>query len=73
MDYKKEWKLFKKEFNYRDGTFLALIGVLCIALVTKTVEHNNDSYTRVMNCFKDVIEEPKFCKEFYINYIEANE
>ena len=37
MDYKKEWKLFKKEFNYRDGTFLALIGVLCIALVTLNI------------------------------------
>lgn len=37
MDYKKEWKLFKKEFNYRDGTFLALIGVLCIALITLNI------------------------------------
>lgn len=37
MNYKKEWKLFKKEFNYRDGTFLALIGVLCIALVTLNI------------------------------------
>lgn len=72
MDYKKEWKLFKKEFNYRDVTFIALIVVLCLALVTLNAEHNNDSYTRVMNCFKDVIEEPEFCKEFYINYIEAN-
>jgi hypothetical protein len=37
MNYKKQWKLFKKEFNYRDGTFLALIGVLCIALVTLNI------------------------------------
>ena len=72
MNYKKEWKLFKKEFNYRDATFLTLISILCIALITKTVEHNNDSYTRVMNCFKDIIEEPKFCQEFYKNYNEAN-
>ena len=72
MNYKKELKLFKKEFNFRDGTFLVLIGVLCIALVTKTIEHNNDSYTMVMNCFKDVIEEPEFCQEFYRNYNEAN-
>jgi len=37
MNYKKEWKLFKKEFNYRDATFLALIGILCIALVTLNI------------------------------------
>jgi len=53
MDYKKEWKLFKKEFNYRDGTFLALIGVLCIALVTLNVEHNK---------------EHEWCEYFYNEY-----
>ena len=30
----------------------------------------NDSYTRVMDCFKDEVKEPEFCQAFYKQYLE---
>jgi len=41
---------------------------LLIALFALNNQYKNDSYTRVMNCFKDVVDEPKFCQEFYKQY-----
>jgi len=39
-----------------------------IALFALNSQYKNDSYSRVMNCFKDVVNEPAFCQEFYKQY-----
>ena len=56
------------KFNIKDINYIGIIIALSIALVTLNVQYKNDSYTRVMNCFKDVIDEPEFCQEFYKQY-----
>ena len=56
------------KFNIKDINYIGIIIALSIALISLHVQYKNDSYTRVMNCFKDVIDEPEFCQEFYKQY-----
>tara|TARA_R110000764_G_scaffold58544_2_gene127188 strand:+ start:8 stop:187 length:180 start_codon:yes stop_codon:yes gene_type:complete len=56
------------KFDIKDINYMGIIIALVITLITLNVQYKNDSYTRVMNCFKDVVAEPKFCQEFYKQY-----
>ena len=56
------------KFNIKDINYIGIIIALLIALFVLNNQYKNDSYTRVMNCFKDVVDEPKFCQEFYKQY-----
>ena len=56
------------KFNIKDFNYIGIIIALLIALFALNNQYKNDSYTRVMNCFKDVIDEPEFCQEFYKQY-----
>jgi len=56
------------KFNKKDINYIGIIIALLIALFALNNQYKNDSYTRVMNCFKDVVNEPKFCQEFYKQY-----
>jgi len=56
------------KFNIKDINYIGIIIALLIALFALNNQYKNDSYTRVMNCFKDVIDEPDFCQEFYKQY-----
>lgn len=56
------------KFNIKDINYIGIIIALLIALFTLNNQYKNDSYTRVMNCFKDVVDEPEFCQEFYKQY-----
>ena len=56
------------KFNIKDINYIGIIIALLIALIGLNNQYKNDSYTRVMNCFKDVVNEPKFCQEFYKQY-----
>jgi hypothetical protein len=56
------------KFNIKDINYIGIIIALLIALFALNNQYKNDSYTRVMNCFKDVIDEPEFCQEFYKQY-----
>tara|TARA_R100000541_G_scaffold17020_2_gene26718 strand:- start:46 stop:228 length:183 start_codon:yes stop_codon:yes gene_type:complete len=58
------------KFNIKDINYIGIIIALLIALFALNNQYKNDSYTRVMNCFKDVVDEPKFCQEFYKQYKE---
>jgi len=56
------------KFNIKDINYIGIIIALLIALFALNNQYKNDSYTRVMNCFKDVVDEPEFCQEFYKQY-----
>lgn len=56
------------KFNKKDINYIGIIIALLIALFALNNQYKNDSYTRVMNCFKDVVNETKFCQEFYKQY-----
>jgi hypothetical protein len=56
------------KFNIKDFNYIGIIIALLIALFALNNQYKNDSYTRVMNCFKDVIDEPEFCEKFYKQY-----
>ena len=56
------------KFNIKDVNYIGIIIALLIALFALNNQYKNDSYTRVMNCFKDVVNEPEFCQEFYKQY-----
>ena len=56
------------KFNIKDINYIGIIIALLIALFALNNQYKNDSYTRVMNCFKDVVDELEFCQEFYKQY-----
>lgn len=56
------------KFNIKDINYIGIIIALLIALFALNNQYQNDSYTRVMNCFKDVVDEPEFCQKFYSQY-----
>jgi hypothetical protein len=56
----------------KEPFYIAIILVLLFALYSLYTQYQNDSYTRVMNCFKEEIKEPQFCKEFLKQYTESN-
>ena len=56
------------KFNIKDINYIGIIIALLIALFALNNQYKNDSYSRVMNCFKDVVNEPEFCQEFYKQY-----
>tara|TARA_R110001606_G_scaffold17677_3_gene68153 strand:- start:550 stop:732 length:183 start_codon:yes stop_codon:yes gene_type:complete len=58
------------KFNIKDLNYIGIIIALLIALFALNIQYKNDSYTRVMNCFKDVVNEPEFCQQFYNKYKE---
>ena len=60
----------KRIFNSRDYFYISIILILLIALYSLYTQYQNDSYTRVMDCFRDEVKEPEFCQEFYEQFKE---
>ena len=56
--------------NKKDVIYLLIIAGLLATMYVQYSNYQNDSYTRVMNCFKDEVKEPEFCKKFYEGYLE---
>jgi len=54
----------------KDVIYLLIIAALLATMYVQYSNYQNDSYTRVMNCFKDEVKEPEFCKKFYEGYLE---
>jgi len=54
----------------KDVIYLLIIAALLATMYVQYSNYQNDSYTRVMNCFKDEVKEPEFCKKFYKQYLE---
>ena len=61
-----------KPINSREYFYVSIIIILLVALYSLYTQYQNDSYTRVMNCFKDEVKEPKFCQAFYKQYTQKN-
>ena len=56
--------------NKKDAIYLLIIAGLLAVIYVQYSQYQNDSYTRVMNCFKDEVKEPEFCQAFYKQYVE---
>jgi hypothetical protein len=53
------------KFNIKDINYIGIIIALSIALISLHVQYKNDSYSRTLNCFRDIIIEPEYCQSFY--------
>jgi len=58
----------KRIINSRDYFYISIILILLVALYSLYTQYQNDSYTRVMDCFRDEVKEPEFCQAFYKQY-----
>jgi len=56
--------------NKKDAIYLLIITGLLAVMYVQYSNYQNDSYTRVMDCFKDEVKEPEFCKAFYKQYLD---
>jgi hypothetical protein len=54
------WVMHKKDVIY-----LLIIAGLLATMYFQYSNYQNDSYTRVMDCFRDEVKEPEFCQRFY--------
>ena len=53
------------KFNIKDINYIGIIIALLIALFALNNQYQNDSYSRTLNCFRDIIIEPEYCESFY--------
>lgn len=49
----------------KDSIYILIIISLLAIMHVQYSNYQNDSYTRVMDCFRDEIKEPEFCQKFY--------
>jgi hypothetical protein len=54
--------------NKKDVIYLLIIAGLLATMYVQYSNYQNDSYTRVMDCFRDEVKEPEFCQKFYKKY-----
>ena len=52
----------------KDVIYLLIITSLLAVMYVQYTQYQNDSYTRVMDCFKDEVKEIEFCQAFYEQY-----
>ena len=51
--------------NKKDVIYLLIIAGLLATMYVQYSNYQNDSYTRIMVCFRDEVKEPEFCQAFY--------
>ena len=49
----------------KDIAYILVIITLLAVMYVQYSHYQNDSYTRVMDCFRDEVKEPEFCQRFY--------
>tara|TARA_B110000879_G_scaffold155647_1_gene201123 strand:- start:49 stop:237 length:189 start_codon:yes stop_codon:yes gene_type:complete len=54
----------------KDIAYILVIITLLAFMYVQYSHYQNDSYTRVMDCFRDEVKEPEFCQKFYKSYRE---
>ena len=54
----------------KDVIYLLIITGLLTVMYVQYSNYQNDSYTRVMDCFKDEVKELEFCEAFYKQYLD---
>ena len=52
----------------KDIFYILIIISLLVIMYVQYSNYQNDSYTRVMDCFKDEVKEIEFCQAFYEQY-----
>ena len=52
----------------KDIFYIFIIISLLATMYLQYSNYQNDSYTRVMDCFRDEVKEPEFCQAFYKQY-----
>ncbi len=54
----------------KDIFYILIITSLLVTMYVQYSNYQNDSYTRVMDCFREEVKEPEFCQKFYEGYLE---
>ena len=54
----------------KDVIYLLIITGLLAVMYVQYSNYQNDSYTRVMDCFRDDVKEIEFCEAFLKQYSE---
>lgn len=54
----------------KDIFYILIIISLLATMYVQYSNYQNDSYTRVMDCFRDEVKEPEFCQAFYKHYTD---
>ena len=56
----------------KDSIYISIILVLCFLMYYQYSQYRLDSYSRVVNCFRDVVPENDidFCESFYEKHRE---
>ena len=54
----------------KDSIYILIIISLLAIMYVQYSNYQNDSYTRVMDCFKDEVKELEFCEAFYKQYLD---
>ena len=63
-------KIQIKVNKIREYFYISTILILLVALYSLYTQYRNDSYTRVMDCFRDDVKELEFCEAFLKQYSE---
>ena len=58
------------KFSIKDFNYIGIIIALLIALFALNIQYKNDSHSRIVNCFRDIIVEPEFCESFFEKHRE---
>ena len=61
-------KIQIKVNKIREYFYISIILILLVALYSLYTQYQNDSYTRVMDCFRDDVKDAEFCQKFYKQY-----
>ncbi len=60
------------KYDIKDLNYIAMIIALVVALICLQIEYKNDSYSRNVACFEDVVVETEYCESFYKKHNERN-
>ena len=56
----------------KDIAYLLIITGLLVVMYFQYTKYQEDSYSRTVACFADVVEEVEWCEEFYRKHNERN-
>jgi hypothetical protein len=56
----------------KDIAYILVIITLLAVMYVQYTKYQEDSYSRTVACFEDVVEEVEWCEEFYRKHNERN-
>tara|TARA_R110000822_G_scaffold25816_1_gene77978 strand:+ start:660 stop:848 length:189 start_codon:yes stop_codon:yes gene_type:complete len=60
------------KYDIKDLNYIAMISALVVALICLQIKYQNDSHSRIVECFADVVVETEYCESFFKKHNERN-